>query len=147
MKMNWGKGIAIFYSCFVLVMLFMVVKSSQNNVHLVQDNYYEKDLNYEAFRKKRQNASDLKKPVVVKYNPSIKNIEFTFPDNMAEASGKIALFRPSNKHLDLSYDIHLDKNARMHIGIKDNTEKGLWYVQIDWKHLGKEYYSEESIIL
>lgn len=145
--MNWGKGIAIFYSCFVVVMIFMVVKSSQNNVHLVQENYYEKDLNYEAFRQKRQNASNLQKPVVIKYNPSVKNIEFTFPETMVEASGKIALFRPSNKHLDQSYDILLDEDARMHIGIKDNIQKGLWYVKIDWKHQGKKYYSEESIIL
>ena len=146
MKINWGSGIAIFYSLFVLVMVFMVVKSTQNKTHLVQENYYNKDLNYESFRKKRENAKALKKPVTIKYRAKENTVQLAFPSDMASATGKVTLFRPSNKYLDKSYTIDLDEKSKMDIPLEKHMPGGLWKVQVDWEAQGEKYYTEENLV-
>jgi hypothetical protein len=147
MKLNWGTGIAIFYSCFVLIMIFMVIKSKQNQAHLVQEDYYQKDLKYEEFRLKRQNSTQISNQVDITYNPAEKNIQLNFPDDMMNASGKVSLFRPSNKYLDKSYKLKLNSLAEMRIPVTKDMPKGLWRVKLDWENQGTGYYMEEDIIL
>lgn len=147
MKLNWGTGIAIFYSCFVLVMIFMVIKSAQNQSHLVQEHYYQKDLNYESFRQKRQNATNMSEQVKINFAASQKAIHITFPDQMVGATGKVSLYRPSNKFLDKSFDLKLNEQSSMSIPVPKEMAKGLWKVQVDWSSKGKQYYSEENLVL
>ena len=147
MKLNWGSGIAIFYSCFVVVMVFMVIKSAQHQTHLVQENYYHKDLNYEDFRQKRQNAADIKEQIVIDYVAAQQLVQLRFPQEMMEASGEVALFRPSNKYLDQSYRLKLDSTAQMSIPVPPSTASGLWRVKIEWESGGKQYFIEQSIVI
>ncbi len=147
MKINWGTGIAIFYSCFVAIMIFMVVKSSQNNVHLVQENYYQKDLGYEEFRSKRQNSTELSTPVTIKLNNDQNTMEFSFPKDMKEVKGKLLFFRPSNKYMDKTYDLKLDGNSKMILPLDATIPSGLWRIKIDWESQGKYFYKEESIVI
>lgn len=147
MKLNWGSGIAIFYSLFVVVMIMMVVKSAQNKAHMVQDNYYEKDLNYEEFRQKRQNGVAFQKVLNINYNQSEKKIHISFPEQLAEAKGELKLFRPSNQYLDKNYPIQLDSNGKMSIKVEDNMVRGKWRVMLDWHFAGMEYYNEETIVI
>ena len=147
MKLNWGTGIAIFYGAFVLVMIFMVVKSAQNQSHLVQEHYYDKDLNYEEFRQKRENARDVKRQVAISYSRADQRIYFDFPKDIGEASGEVALYRPSNKFLDKSFKIRLDDNKRMFIPVTREIPAGLWRIQVDWEAGGRKYFQEKSMVL
>lgn len=147
MKLNWGNGIAIFYICFMIAMIFMVVKSAQNRVDLVQENYYEKDLNYEAFRQSRANAKAMVDPIQVSYLAKERHLSISFPSAMQNAIGEIALFRPSNKYMDKKYHLKLDDQSQMTISLPPDMRKGLWYVKVDWIHQDKSYYSEQSIVL
>jgi len=147
MKLNWGSGIAIFYSLFVLVMITMVVKSTQNKAHMVQDNYYDKDLNYESFRQKRQNGMAYKNTLNINYNQSDRKILISFPEQLAEAKGELKLFRPSNQYLDKNYPIRLDSNGQMFIHVEDNMVRGKWRVMLDWQFAGTDYYNEETIVI
>jgi hypothetical protein len=147
MKLNWGSGIAIFYSLFVVVMITMVVKSTQNKVHMVQDNYYEKDLNYEEFRQKRQNGMAYQSLLDINYNQSDSKILISFPEQLADAKGELKLFRPSNQFLDINYPIQLDSNGQMYIQLKDNMVRGKWRVMLDWQFAGTDYYNEETIVI
>lgn len=146
MKLNWGSGIAIFYTLFVIVMILMVVKSTQNKVHLVQENYYEKDLNYEAFRKKRANGATIKDQISIKYLAKDRTLKIAFPKTMHELSGELALFRPSNKFMDKKFKLNLDENASMDIQLDRSLISGLWQVQLDWESEGVAYYVEESLV-
>jgi nitrogen fixation protein FixH len=147
MKLNWGTGIAIFYSLFVLVMVFMVIKSAQNQSHLVQENYYRKDLNYESFRQKRENAQNMAEQVTIQYLSNQSQIRLQFPSDMATASGEIAMYRPSNKFLDKKLKLVLDKNGQMLIPVTKEMAKGLWKIQLDWENENRLYYCEENIVI
>ena len=147
MKLNWGTAIAIFYTCFVIAMVSMVIKSTHHKPHMVQDNYYEKDLNYEAFRQKRENASQMQEQVLVDYLSAEQLIRLSFPKSTSEISGKIAFFRPSNSKLDKTFALELDQDAQMNIPVSPNMLKGLWKVQINWEQSGQHFYKESTVVL
>lgn len=147
MKINWGSGIAIFYTLFVVVMILMVVKSSQNKPRMVQKNYYEKDLNYEAFRQKRENGDKVKDLIDIQYQAGLNKVKISFPGNLQNIEGNVVMFRPSNEYLDKSYPLKLDSMGDMFIPLDKNTARGQWKLQIDWTTSDQEYYNEEVIII
>ena len=53
MKFNWGTGIVIFITQFVVSMSAMVFKASQQNVDLVTEDYYEKELAFQGLKDKQ----------------------------------------------------------------------------------------------
>lgn len=147
MKINWGTGIAIFYVLFVITMIGMVINSTYHKVELVQENYYQKDLQYEAFRLKRQNGNAMAAPIKVEYQQHKKAVSVAFPTEMLDAKGQITFFRPSNKSLDQKITITLDNNGMMNIPLTKTMTRGLWKMQLDWESDGKQFFKEESIIL
>ncbi len=147
MKLNWGSGIAIFYLCFMAIMIFMVIKSKQNTVHMVQDNYYQKDLAYEKFRKSRENATLLKSEVALQYQSEAGILEVTFPERMRSLVGTITFFRPSDSNMDQVFKLKLDEEDKMLIPIDDSFPKGRWRIQLDWENDGLQFYKEETIVI
>ena len=147
MKITWGTGIAIFYVCFMAAMIFMVIKSSQNKMDLVQENYYQKDLVYEQFRSKRQAAANLDKAVQVAYRLDNNSLELIFPKEIQKPSGTLTLFRPSNKFLDQSFELPAIQDSKMTIPLDSKIAKGLWRIQIDWEMEGQQFYTEQSIVI
>jgi len=145
MKINWGVGIGIFYSLFVVVMVGMVVWSSGRDLNMVQENYYDHDLAYESFRKSRENAnkSDV---VFVDHKKGGEDLIIRFVDKPGPVIGTIKLYRPSNNHLDKQYPIKLDGANTMHVPVQA-LEKGYWKVLISWESEGMSYYKEEMLIL
>ena len=145
MKLNWGTSIAIFYSLFMAIMIFMVIRATQDKVQLVQENYYDKDLNYEAFRVSRANAEAL----VEKINFEVfaeDRLLISFPNEKTDVEGTVTLYRPADRNLDQKFTLDLDQENNMAIGTTSLT-KGLWRVRLDWNMHGKSYYQEEIITL
>lgn len=147
MKINWGWSIAIFYSLFVIVMVFMVMKSTQNKPKMVQENYYEKDLNYEAFRQKRQNGAALKDLVNISYEARDRQLKISFPGNLENIEGDITMYRPSNQYLDKNFKLDLDSMGDMIIPLDKSLAPGKWKIQLDWKNESQEFFNEEIIII
>ena len=145
MKINWGTGIAIFYSLFVLAMVTMVVKSTHNKPHMVQEDYYKRDINYESFRQKRQNTENLDVRVEVKSKAGEDFIQLGFPQEFGNVNGQVTLFRPSDETLDRNYKLLLDETGAVKIPVGDKLISGNWKIQLDWTHQGKEYFLEKNI--
>lgn len=142
MKLNWGSGIAIFYILFVSAMISMVVKSCQNQHHLVEEEYYQKDLGYEEFRLKRANGESLKKEITALYLAESNELQITFPVDLEAVTGELKLYRPSNKFMDKKYELKLDSTNSMKIKLGNQFQKGLWQIQLDWLNKKEAYYNE-----
>ena len=147
MKLNWGTSIAIFYSAFVVVMILMVVRSSQNQMDLVQEDYYEKDMNYESFRTKMANSAEVADKVIVKFAIDSDEVQLSFPPEMKDLNGTMTFFRPSNKYLDKTYTLKLNEEGKMNIKAGRDLPAGLWKVKIDWSVEGKNYYKESNLVI
>ncbi len=59
MKFNWGYKIIVIYGIFVIGILFLVYKSSQQKMDLVQKDYYADELKYQNVINASQNAKDI----------------------------------------------------------------------------------------
>ena len=114
---------------------------------MVQENYYEKDLNYEDFRLKRENASNMTNPVEIIYVEEERQINIQFPQDMLAVDGKVDLFRPSNEAMDVSFPIQLSQEGIMTIPLDATIADGLWRIHLEWQSKGMSFYKETVITI
>jgi len=136
--MNWGKGIFIFYSLFVVAILSVVYFSFTQDVNLVAEDYYKQELAYEDQISRIRNTNELanKPTVVLKSN----FIELTFPKEITP-KGNILFFRPSDSSKDRRIPIALSVNGTQQIDFS-TQQQGKWIAKLLWSDDSKEYYQE-----
>lgn len=143
--MNWGHGIAIFFSCFVAFMLFMVVKSFQQNIDLVTENYYEQELQYQHQIEKIRNTQKLEESVKITSEQG-KGIQLSFPRLEAPIQGQVQVFRPSDARFDLLEELAPDRNNQQLIATT-SLPPGFYRIKISWQAAGQDNYTEETLNL
>ena len=89
MKINWGTGIAIFYTLFASVLVMVVIKSKQYDHSLVVDNYYEEDLHYQSHFDKLVNSQQAGMAVQI----SLDKAKRWFVKLHAKTAAKCNIFR------------------------------------------------------
>ncbi len=146
-KSKWGWGISVLFIGFVLFILALVISASLQDVQLVEDNYYQKGLDYQGQIDRMERADKLEKNVSASYNSTSGNIEVVFPvmENM-ELSGVIKMFRPSNAGLDFDVPIQVDSSGVQEIKA-DRMLHGYWQIKILWKADSLEYFSQLPLII
>src|SRR5664279_4484108 len=101
-NMNWGYKIVVVYVIFVTGMLFLVYKSSTQNIELVTEDYYAKELVYQQKIDAVKRAGLLSAPVNIKFI----NHELTiyFPKDFAskKIAGDVTLYCPSDEKKDMN---------------------------------------------
>jgi hypothetical protein len=146
MKLNWGFGIAIFYSLFVIVMVAMVFYSKTFDNSLVVDNYYEQDLSYQTHINKLQNSQQLQKDLEIVEDKAQNAVNFQFPQGFGKLAGKIQFYRADDKSKD--FTLQVDTDAQGVQSVPANALlPGRWTVKVDWEGDGKPFYKEEIIVL
>ena len=146
MKFNWGYGIALFYSTFVVVLLYFVVQSTQQDNSLVSDQYYADDIHYQQHYDKLRNAQALAKDLDISRLAEQEAIYLQFPEDLGPVSGKVQFFCPSDSRADFSTPVKTDAGFSQTVSSK-NLKRGLWRIKVDWQAGGKAYYREEAITL
>ncbi|MCO6487012.1 MAG: FixH family protein [Phaeodactylibacter sp.] len=146
MKFNWGTGIAVFYSFFVLVLVFAVYRSTQYDNSLVSDHYYADDLAYQQHYNKLVNAQQLEEDLKIWNKIQKREVELHFPAEFKEVAGEIYFFCPSDKQSDFRLPVQAGDDHVQRIPT-EGLRPGRWKVKVNWKAGGKEFYKEESITI
>lgn len=146
--MNWGNRLTLVILVFMAIMAVMVVYSFRQDLNMVTDNYYEKDLKYQEQMDKIQNTKMLIEKPRVQYRSADKILTVQFPENLLHhpISGEIHLFRPSDYKMDKSYKIELDDRGVQFI----NTAElliGEWTVKLSWNDGHQSYYDEIEVFI
>ena len=144
MKFNWGTGIALFYGIFALSMVGVVFASRRHDPGLMQKNYYDLDLNYQARLDKKQNAANLAELPTVRFDASVKIVGVNFPTGMNASSGSAKLYRSATTRDDFSVKI---ENANPLEIPAANMASGRWHVELDWEADGKAYFYESVVVV
>lgn len=141
--MNWGYKIAILYSSFAALMLFMVYKSMQEDVSLVTPDYYTQTLTYQDDINQQEltNASG-RKPLVTAMREA-EMITATFPVQEA-VTGQVWLYRPSDSNQDVKQDFTLAAGEPLLLSMAGKPT-GLWRVKVQFVAEGQNYASEQVI--
>lgn len=113
MKINWGTGIVLAFIGFIAFILYFVISMSTNkeyNHDLVTEDYYKAELEYQTDIDKLNNSKTLSQNIT--YNKSSEGITIEFPTDLdaTKITGKLFLYRPSNKQLDFDTTISLSKS-------------------------------------
>lgn len=146
-RISWPAGIIIAITSFVIFILSFVYKVTflpEYNHHLVSEDYYRDELNYQQEIDKQNKGADLEQNVSLKKIP--EGVLITFPSEFepAKISGTIFFQRLSNEKLDFTIPIELKESIFLieHKNIVD----GRWDIYINWNVNGENYLLKEKII-
>lgn len=145
MKFNWGTRIAIFYLVFVAGMIYLVVRSSQQSIELVTDDYYAQEIKYQERIDQINRTSSLSEQPFINYDQDIISIDLPAEFKGKEVKGTLLLYCPSNSVNDKSMSFQTkDGLIRMSVPEKNN---GQHEIQISWEANGTTYYADKKIFI
>lgn len=110
---------------------------------LVTEDYYAEELAYQNDIDKLNNANMLEENI--SYEKTNDGLIIKFPESLdyKNITGKVFLYRPSNKQLDFETAISLS-NSNLLIPDKRLVD-GRWNIRIDWQYKGKSYLYKKYI--
>ena len=147
MKINWGTGIVIAFVAFIGFILYFVINVNMNEKYgydLVTEDYYKEELKYQAIIDKLENAKKLENDI--SWERTDDGLKIIFPQEYEPASiqGKVFLYRPSNKQLDLELPISLSNHYLLIPD--DRLLDGRWNILVDWNYEGISYAFKKEIV-
>lgn len=146
MKINWGTGIVIAFTLFILFILSFVYRVQSDRKYdneLVTEDYYKAEGAVDQDIEKKNNANALATQVTIKKNDEGIQVEFPADFDYSKIKGKVSLYRPSSQKLDFEVSISL---TSPHLLIpKSNLTGGLWDISVDWNYEGKDYLNKETV--
>jgi hypothetical protein len=140
--MNWGNRLLIGMLCFMamIVILGVLMVTSKSDA-LVDNDYYEKGIEYNVEYNKKMNVKrDHAEPIVELTSDSLI-LTFTKP-----AKGRIKFIRLSNKNLDRDVSLQTNSINQAKFSILHKST-GLWKLQLDWESANKAYLYEKEVML
>ena len=148
MRANWGTGIVIAFGLFITFILYFVFKvqgDMKYDHQMVTEEYYKKEMGYQAQLDKAQNAHDLKEKVVIATKAD--GIEISFPASFdyKKITGKVSFYRPSNQQED--FDMPISLSTSNLLIPKTKLVGGRWDISVEWNYEGKGYLNKEKVNL
>ena len=131
---------AIFMSFIIGMVIYMF--KNHNNDALVEEDYYEKGINYdEEYLAKSNVVND-------EAAPEIKISETQLILQLKDAADyQLTLMRPSSKEKDVSSAGKTIGDGNLIIIERDRLDKGLWSLKVKWRAKGKDYLFTKDITL
>jgi nitrogen fixation protein FixH len=140
LKWNWGTGIVLAYTVFIVLIVTAVGKALNQSVDLVTPDYYAQELDYQNKYDKMANAGTLKEPVTVEQAGT--DVVLTFPkDITGPLTGTVLFYRPSNSAEDVSMPISIGQDGKMVVPTA-KLKKGNYSVLVDWKAGATKYFNK-----
>ena len=134
-KFNWGTGIVLAFIGFISFIMYFIISMNTNSDYqhdLVTEDYYKAELEYQNDINKEENAKILEKNI--RWKKTDEGIIIEFPKNLdiKNITGKVFLYRPSNKQLDFEIKISLS-NHNLLIPDKRLLD-GRWNIKVYWQY-------------
>lgn len=143
--MNWGYKILIVYLAFVVGIVFMVFKSSNQKIDLVTTDYYAKELKYQQRIDAVNRTKELSAPV--KFEVTKQKITIHFPAEFVsqQIKGSVLLYCPSDDRKDIEQEFTV-ANGTATIDLPAQNS-GSYELQVNWSVDNKDYYFENKLSL
>jgi hypothetical protein len=141
--MNWGKGITIFMVAFMAFIGSMVYYAFTKNADLVEEEYYENEINYDKNKESKANYEVMEQKVMLTQKE--EGVVLEFPEHVVLAEeGKITFYRPDQKKYDREFDLQLNENNQQILSY-ENFKEGYYDVTVEWSDGAKNYIFEDQI--
>jgi hypothetical protein len=143
MRISWGYKIFIGYSLFVIGILFLVYKASNQNYDLVTENYYEAELKYQEVIDQKANVANLSSPPKIQH--TINSVSVQLPQEFAgkAVEGEVYLYRASDASKDIRQNFTTTDGSYTLQMAKELS--GMYQVKLSWQSSGKTFYHESTL--
>ena len=143
MKFNWGTGIFIFMTLFLLAAAGFIFFASQQSINLVHKNYYEKGVNYTE--QMNIDARSVQYKNAIEISNTDKYLTVTIEKSLSSKidSGKITMFRPSDYKKDISIPVRR-KTSQINFPKKDLLQ-GRYILKFSWFSESVEYEIDRPV--
>jgi len=144
----WALGISIVIVVFLIVSIGLTIIVSQEEYHLVQEDYYEKDQGYqeEIDSRKRTEQLDAKPEISVDRKAKSCTIRFPERERYDGIGGDVTFFRIDDAAHDTEHELRLNDEGEQYISVS-GMRAGQWIVKLRWNEGGEEYYLERRVYL
>lgn len=140
--MNWGTKIVLGLAAFMLfIMGSGIYMVSHDSDTLIEEDYYEKSLNYDEVYNRKQNLTNDDAKVAIVQQQDTLVLTFTSNGNQ----GEIIFKRPSDGSLDQVIPL-ITQTETFNVPIS-TFQKGNWALEINWEHKSKKYTQSQSFFI
>lgn len=141
----WGiVGIIIVFLAFNA---FLLKTSFSANFHLVDENYYEKEIKYQNRIEQIERTKRLPESVIlIDKQPEALQIKIPMGWMAKNPTGTIYFYRPSNAEWDRNYHLLVNNNGLQTISLV-TLAKGRWKVAVEWMMDDQSYYDEFNLYI
>lgn len=140
-KWNWGTGLIIAYSGFVVFMLGMVYLCTQQHFDLVTEDYYEQELKFQQVIDGSRNEQQLEKQTAITMANGVVTV--TLPMETVE-NGKVVFYKPDNSIYDKTVPLTGTNFVSVPVS---QLKSGLYKVKVTWYAGGKPFFNEQSLFI
>ena len=146
-KISWPTGIIVSITAFVIFILSFVYKVTflpEYDHHLVSEDYYKDELNYQQEIDKQNKGISLEENISLKKVTGGLQIMFPSEFDFKSISGDIFFQRLSNNEIDFQLPIAL--KSHQFLISDEQLVDGRWDVKIEWEVNNTKYLFKEKII-
>jgi len=140
--MNWGTGITIAISTFIIFIISLVTIMISKSVDLESEEYYQREITYESEIVKQRNAESINKKI--QFSTDENFIRFDLDSTIEYEGFTVDFVRPNNKKQDQRFDLGGTKKPFIHV---DKMHRGSYQVIMQYKIDGIECMQKEKIII
>lgn len=138
--MNWGKGLVVSMTLFILFIIGLVIYMLRDNDSLYEQNYYEKGEAYTETMIEKENASQVK----VHYNSS-NNLTINLGDSGVVT--EVLLKHMGDKKLDRTITNKQEEKRMDYVLEIEPLHAGIWYVEVYGTLQSKPFFKKQELIV
>ena len=144
----WMWGLTATIVIFIAFFVGFAIWTFQDDVELVYDNYYDKDVVFEQQIKRVARTQALTIQPILTYHQTTQVLDLKFPLALGHTptDGEVLLFRPADLHKDRLFRLTLEGDSLQTIDLPD-MDPGLWRIKLNWTSGGEEYYLEKALVV
>lgn len=144
----WAVGITAVIVVFLVATITVVLIVSQQDYHLVTQNYYEKDRGYQDEIDTRERTRALAEKPRLELDPTAKVCILHFParPRYDGITGELLFYRISDAAGDSRHAIALDAQGRQYVSVSA-LRTGQWIAKLRWSEAGVNYALEQRMYL
>lgn len=144
--MNWGNKILIGFGTFVIGICTMVYIAMKQTNEMVDDNYYEKELQYQGKIDASKNLSALAEKLMVIDSAEFIKIKFPAASINNNPVGHIECLRSSEQKKDVNVKLDIDATG-VQLLPKSKFINGIYQLRIDWINNGTNYFHQQVLTI
>ena len=143
-KFNWGTGIVLAMIVMIGGMIFLVSIALRQDYDLVENDYYQKSVEYQKHIDEVRNTEALAEKV--RFEQTGDSLKLTFPAlaSVQDFSGEIHFYSPVEEKRDETVKLKLNSQFIQAVGL-NNLKNGRYTVKLNWAANKKSYYQEQEI--